>query len=134
VNERVEMYIAAHPGSPLSQLAKSISAPGAALLKPALQQQDAAAMKIIREIADDLAFALSHVVHLLHPEIIVIGGGLSLLGEDLKGPVTSALPGYLMSSFLPAPLVQIAKLGENVVPIGAIELAKFALKQNTYNL
>jgi glucokinase len=134
VNEKVERYIAANPGSLLSQLAKSVNAPGAALLKPALEQQDAAALEIIREIADDLAFAFSHLVHLLHPEIIVIGGGLSLLGEDLRLPVTSALPGYLMSSFLPAPVVQIAKLGEDVVPIGAIELAKLALKQNIYKL
>jgi glucokinase len=134
VNEKVEKYIAANPDSLLSQLAKSVKAPGAALLKPALEQQDAAAHKILSEIADDLAFALSHVVHLLHPEIIVIGGGLSLLGEDLRIPLTSALPKYLMSSFLPAPDIQIAKLGENVVPIGAIELAKLALKENTYKL
>jgi glucokinase len=134
VNEKVLRYIAAHPGCLLSELALSNSAPGATLLKPALEQQDAAAHSIISEIVDDLAFALSHLVHLLHPEIIVIGGGLSLLGEDLRIPLTSTLPGYLMSSFLPAPLVQIAKLGENVVPIGAIELAKLALKQNIYKL
>jgi aspartate kinase len=36
-----------------------------------------------KEFAQDLAFGLSHVVHLLHPEVIVLGGGLSLIGEPL---------------------------------------------------
>jgi len=134
VNEKVEKYIAAYPDSLLARLKKSDRTPAAALLKPALSQQDSAAQEIIREIADDLAFALSHLIHLLHPEIIVIGGGLSLLGEDLRLPLTAAVPGYLMHSFLPAPPVQIAQLGENVVPTGAIELAKLALKQTSYTL
>jgi glucokinase len=134
VNEKVNQYIAANPQSLLSELSKAGYAPPAALLKPALLQKDTAALKIVNEIADDLAFALSHLVHLLHPEIIVIGGGLSLLGEDLRVPVASALPGYLLSSFLPAPSIQVTKLGENVVPVGAIELAKLALKQHTYKL
>jgi glucokinase len=133
VNEKVNQYIAANPQSLLSELSKAGNVPAAALLKPALLQKDTVALKIVTEIADDLAFALSHLVHLLHPEIIVIGGGLSLLGEDLRVPVTSALPGYLLSSFLPAPSIQVTKLGENVVPVGAIELAKLALK-NTCTL
>jgi glucokinase len=134
VNEKVERYVAANPDSILSRLAKDGNVPPAALLKPALEQQDAAASEIIKEIADDLAFALSHLVHLLHPEVIVIGGGLSLLGDHLSVPVASGIQDYLMSSFLPAPLIRIAKLGEDVVPIGALELAKLALKQNTYTL
>lgn len=134
VNEKVNRYITANPQSLLSELAKTGNAPAAALLKPALLQKDTAALKIVNEIADDLAFALSHLVHLLHPEIIVIGGGLSLLGEGLRLPVTATLPGYLLSSFLPAPSIQVTKLGENVVPVGAIELAKLALKQHTHTL
>lgn len=132
VNEKVRSHINASPGSLLSQLANPGGGPEAALLKPALARGDGAALRIIGEIADDLAFALSHLVHLLHPEVIVIGGGLSLLGEELRAPVAAALPGYLMGSFLPAPFVRISELRENVVPAGAIELAKLALKQNTY--
>ncbi len=75
-------------------------------------------------VADDIAFALSHVVHLFHPDVLVIGGGLSLLGSHLQQPVAQQLPRYVMHAFLPPPPVYIAALGEQVVPIGAIELAK----------
>jgi glucokinase len=85
------------------------------------------AKKIISEAADNMAFALSHVVHLFHPEIIVIGGGLSYLGDYLLSPVRASLPGYLLKSFHPGPEIKIASLGEKVVPLGAVELARTSI-------
>ncbi|HKG05252.1 MAG TPA: ROK family protein [Pedobacter sp.] len=130
VNKTVRAYIDAHPDSLLAQLALTHNAAEAILLKPALEQQDAVAQQILHEIADNIAFALSHLVHLFHPDIIVLGGGLSLLEEKLRLPVSLALPRYLMQSFLPPPAVRISKLQENAVPVGALELAKLALKQD----
>src|SRR5438093_8933159 len=49
------------------------------------------AKRILNETAEDLAFGLSHVVHLFHPEVIVLGGGLSLVGEPLRAAVEGAL-------------------------------------------
>ena len=77
----------------------------------------------MEEVADDLAFALSHAVHLFHPEIIVVGGGLSLVGEPLRGAIAAALPAYLMDAFHPGPRVALAGLGEDSVPVGALALA-----------
>jgi glucokinase len=127
VNKKVRDYITNHPESLLAQLAGN-NAPEATLLLPALQKNDAAAQHIISSIADDLAFALAHVVHLFHPQTIIIGGGLSLLGEWLRLPVAERLPQYVMHAFLPPPLVQLTALQENVVPAGALHLAK-----TTYN-
>jgi glucokinase len=126
VNKKVREYIQLNPSGRLAQLAVNKPIPEAALLKPALEEHDLAANQIINEIADDISFALSHVVHLFHPDIIVIGGGLSLLGDHLKFPVKERLPSYLMKAFLPSPDIEIAALGENVVPVGALELAKTA--------
>ncbi|HUS03428.1 MAG TPA: ROK family protein, partial [Chitinophagaceae bacterium] len=124
VDKKIKAFIKNKPDSILAQLAPGKSAPGAGLLTQALEKNDPYAKKIIDEVSDDMAFALSHVVHLFHPDIIVIGGGLSLLKEHLRLPIIEKLPKYLMQAFLPAPPVQIASLGENVVPIGALELAK----------
>ena len=124
VNKRIRDHIENSPESTLSRLSANSSYPEATLLKPALEENDGIARKIIGEISDDLAFALSHVVHLFHPDIIVIGGGLSLLKDHLRIPVEKKLSDYVMKAFLPIPTVQIAALGENVVPVGAAELAK----------
>jgi glucokinase len=85
---------------------------------------DPAAQRILRETAEDLAFALSHVVHLFHPQIIVIGGGLSGIGEPLRVVVETALRPLMMEVFLPGPRVVLAALGEDAVPVGALEMAR----------
>jgi glucokinase len=95
----------------------------AKLLGEALAQGDATARQILTETADDLAFALSHVVHLIHPRLLVLGGGLSLLGNLLSDEVENRLSRYVMEAFQPAPKVILAKLQEDAVPTGALVLA-----------
>lgn len=92
-------------------------------LSHALATGDLAAWEILSETAQDLAFGLSHVVHLCHPAVIVLGGGLSLIGEPLRQAVSEALPGCLMEAFRPGPSVKLAALGEDAVPVGALFLA-----------
>ena len=72
---------------------------------------DPLACRVLDELAADLALALSHVVHLLHPEAIVLGGGLSLVGEPLRQAVALALPGYVMQVFHPVLAVRLALAG-----------------------
>jgi glucokinase len=91
------------------------------MLLTALEQGDADALKILNDTAADLGFGLSHAVHLFHPDIIVLGGGLSLLGEPLRVRVQNAIRANTMILFLPGPGVVIAELGELAVPVGAIE-------------
>jgi glucokinase len=61
---------------------------------------------------------------LIHPEIVVLGGGLSFLGEPLRAGVAAALERFTMQAFRPGPDVQIAALMEDVVPIGCLLAAK----------
>jgi glucokinase len=75
-------------------------------------------------LAEDLAFGLSHVVHLNHPAILILGGGLAGIGEPLRDAVAQALPPFLMEVFRPGPAVVLAALAEDAVPVGALELAR----------
>ena len=95
-------------------------------LAAAWQQDDAAAKRLLQETAEDLAFGLSHVVHLFHPEIIVLGGGLSGVGEPLRASVETALRPFTMEAFAPGQKIALAALGEDAVPVGALELARQA--------
>lgn len=89
-------------------------------LAKALEAGDGSAKTILSETAEDLAFALSHVVHLFHPEVIVLGGGLSLVGEALRGAVAEALPRFTMKVFAGTTEVRLARLGEDAVPAGCL--------------
>ncbi|HLL96705.1 MAG TPA: ROK family protein [Spirosoma sp.] len=94
----------------------------ARFLHQAYEAGDPVARMLIEQTGSVLALGLSHVVHLFHPDAIVLGGGLSLIGEPLRAAVRQALPRFVMKAFHPAPVVLLAKLGEDAVPVGALEL------------
>ena len=94
----------------------------AAFLHQAYEQGDPVARILIEQIGSVLALGLSHVVHLFHPDAIVLGGGLAGIGEPLRAAVRQALPRFVMQSFHPAPVMLLAKLGEDAVPVGALQL------------
>jgi glucokinase len=123
VDKKIRAFVKRHPKSRLGRLVGKSSGGEARYLGAALGQNDASARRILRETASDLAFGLSHVVHLFHPEIIVIGGGLALLGEPLRAAVGEALPRFVMAAFGAGPRVALAALGEDSVPVGALVLA-----------
>ena len=116
--------------NPQTAFAKRVrmDAPGgeARHLGPALAAGEEPAGRILRACAADLAFALSHVVHLAHPEIIILGGGLALIGQPLRTMVEEALPKFLMDTFQPGPSIALSSFQEDAVPVGALALAASA--------
>jgi glucokinase len=124
VDKRIRGLISREPTGVLAQLVGGQHGAEARHLGEALTRNDAAAGRILSETAEDLAFGLSHVVHLMHPQVIVLGGGLSLLGERLRSAVARALPRFVMEAFHPGPEVRLAALGEDAVPVGALALAQ----------
>jgi len=123
VDKKIRQLTASGSSSLLSQLVGETSGGEAKHLGRALQEKDAAAGRILDETAGDLAFALSHVAHLFHPEVIVLGGGLSLIGEPLRAAVARELRPLLMEVFEGGPEILLARLGEDAVPVGSLVAA-----------
>jgi len=123
VDRRIREGIQSQPGSVLAELCAGAGSGEARFLGQALDQGDALAERILQEICSDLAFGLSHVVQLFHPEVIVMGGGLAQLGNRLKDGVQRALEPNIMDVFKPGPEIRLAGLGQQVVPVGALLLA-----------
>lgn len=123
VDKRIRAAAAAEPESPLARLAGEDRSGESRHLAHALTNGDSSAWRILRETAEDLGFALSHAVHLFHPAVIVMGGGLSLVGEPLRAAVDAALRQHLMEAFQPGPALRLARLAEDAVPAGALLLA-----------
>jgi glucokinase len=129
VDKRICEAITPKAKGPLADLVRSSPRNEARHLSAALSANDPIALDILNEVTTDLAFALSHVVHLFHPEIIVLSGGLSLVGEPLRAGVREQLPQFVMEAFHPVPQIALAQLGEDAIPVGALELARNALRQ-----
>jgi glucokinase len=117
--------------NPKSWLAGKARQPdfGARYLLAAIEAGDRSAITIWKDLIANLSFALSHAIHLLHPAIIVLGGGLSLIGSRLADEIQQAIPAQIMEVFRPGPKVTIAALAEDVVPVGALLLAAQAARE-----
>ena len=124
VDQKIRAMKRSAPQGLLSRLTANLSSGEARFLAQACEGGDPDALRILNETVGDLAFGLSHVVHLFHPEVIVVGGGLSLVGEPLRAALENAIPAFVMEAFKPAPLVRLAALGEDAVTSGALLLAQ----------
>lgn len=123
IDAMVKAAVQEHPNGILAGLVAT--GPGgseARFLPPAIKQHCPDAQAILDYITTQLSWALSHVVHLFHPDIIILGGGISLIGEPLSSNINKKLPGFVMKAFHPVPQVVLAGLGEDVVPMGALAM------------
>lgn len=123
VNEKIKTLLSRDPQTILHELVKDFPGHEAKALGKALATNDASASRLLSETMNDFSFGLSHAIHLLHPDVVILGGGLSLLGEVLVREVQNHLPGYLMDAFQPGPPLRLSALQESAVPIGALALA-----------
>jgi glucokinase len=124
VDRRIRELRTKAPDTLLATLTAQETSGESKYLATALGQNDRTAIALLNEIAEDLAFGLSHVTHLFHPEVIVLGGGLSAVGEPLRAAVERALAAYIMEAFLPGPNILLSALKDDAVPVGALELAR----------
>lgn len=123
VDEKIRAHTRLQPQSLLAKLTTDFNRGQARVLAEAIEKEDDASLKILHDTVDDLAFGLSHVVHLVNPHAIILGGGLALIGEPLRAAVEQKLPGYLMDVLRPGPTIKLSALKEDAVPIGALALA-----------
>jgi glucokinase len=128
VNEKIREAVIAQPKSALAELATKNRGAEAKSLLAAMECGDTDAIGIFQGTVNDLAFGLSHVVHLFHPDTIIIGGGLSFIGETLRREVEEKLRLFIMGAFQPGPLIRLSKLKADAVPVGALILAGRLLK------
>jgi glucokinase len=85
----------------------------------AARRGDQLAADIVAEAANYLGIGLANLVNIFNPELIVIGGGLSKMGNMLLKPARKVIKGRAFQ--LPAQTVSIvrARLGSNAGIVGA---------------
>ena len=110
--------------SRMAELAGSLAAVDARTVYAAAEAGDAVARRILDETTSTLGLALANVIALFHPEMIVIGGGVSLMGPLFWDGLRAAVAQRAMPTYLASVRIERAMLGEDVVPVGALCLAQ----------
>ncbi len=91
----------------------------------AATEGDPLALELVADVGTWLGQGIADLAAVLDPEVVVVGGGVSVLDELLLGPARNrlerALPGR---GFRPAPRVVCAALGPAAGLIGAADLAR----------
>lgn len=82
------------------------------------------AKAVFDKATDALAEAITHAITLLCPQRVVIGGGVSLVGDLLFEPLRRKAEAITFAPYKGLTDIVPAELGEEVVLHGAIELAK----------
>jgi glucokinase len=89
---------------------------------------DPLAGELLAEVGTWLGQGIADLAAVLDPEVVVIGGGVSVLGETVLGPARErlerALPGR---GFRPGPRVVAAELGAQAGLVGAADLVRRAV-------
>jgi len=108
-----------HPTGRIAELAAGATPAGRHLTSAALEG-DEQARALVAEVAEWLGVGLSTLIAVLDPDVIVIGGGVSCLGDVLLRPtqraIAASLEGYDVRT--PTPIVA-AMFGENAAVVGA---------------
>ena len=94
-------------------------------LAESIEAGDAAVEQVVREAAGHIGAAVANVVHLLAPDVVVLGGGLV---EAMPGLITEAVreaaESRVMPSFAGSFQVLAAKLGDDATVLGAAAWAQ----------
>ena len=84
---------------------------------------DEVSRSILREVAWYLGIAISNVIHLLDPEIVIVGGGLAEAGDLFFEPLRESVRAHdELFQYLQIPIVPAA-LGSDAALIGAACIA-----------
>ncbi|MEO0313020.1 MAG: hypothetical protein RL140_250 [Actinomycetota bacterium] len=116
-----------------SMLAELMEANGGELkgqqVYEAINQNDPGALELLREMGIALGKTIATLAAVLDPEIVIIGGGVSLAGEKLLAPMREAYLGSLSArGFRPELKLEVAQFVNDAGVVGAADLARAALK------
>jgi len=90
---------------------------------------DATAIEVLGTLLDRLARGIAAAIVVLNPATVIIGGGLSRAGEQLRGPLEERI-----RALVPVPpRVILSRLGDEAVALGGVRLALQQVEQTLFD-
>ena len=90
----------------------------------AVLKEDVLAIEILESVGHTLGKAIAGLINMFNPEMIVIGGLLSVAGESLMLPIRTAVNKYSLMLVYKDTQIKLSTLGERAGVIGACLLAR----------
>ncbi|MEJ7648747.1 MAG: ROK family transcriptional regulator [Nakamurella sp.] len=87
---------------------------------------DVACRRVVEDAGHHLGVALSHLVNLINPEVIVLGGQLALAADVLLGPVRAALDRCALPIAVGSAELRVGALKDTADVIGALAVGETA--------
>ncbi len=85
---------------------------------------DVLAIEMVEYVASTLGKHIAGLINIFNPELVVIGGGLSMVGDFLLLPLRAAIRKYSLNLVNKDTVVRLTKLGDDVGAIGACLLGR----------
>lgn len=89
---------------------------------------DEEAKEVFDLYVDNLAIALTNFANILMPEVIILCGGITDLGEDLLKPIREKMYDCIYSRETTLPMLKLSEMGSASVLVGAGMLADYKKK------
>lgn len=89
----------------------------------AARDGDPVVLALLDEVGDRLGFALSHLVNLMNPALVVLGGNLSGAADVFLPALNRALDRHALAPLRRDLRLLVSPLGPDAVPMGGIALA-----------
>jgi transcriptional regulator of PTS gene len=87
-------------------------------------KEDMLAIELIEEVGNTLGKHIAGLINLFNPEMVIIGGAVSLTGDYLLLPIKSAVKKYSLNLVSKDTSIILSKLGDKVGVTGACMLAR----------
>ena len=95
----------------------------------AILENDEGALKLLRELGSWLGQAIGSLVAVLDPEVVVIGGGVSAVGDLLLDPIREAYLAHLPArGYRPELKITAAEFVNDAGVVGAADLVRVAFR------
>ena len=115
--------VAKHPDSPLARLVKEDPPLSAILIHEAADKGDEGARELVREAGYNLGIGLASLVNIFNPQVVVLGGGLTKMGDLYLGPMREAIQNECFPQAWRDLRIAVGELGDKAPALGAAAIA-----------
>jgi predicted NBD/HSP70 family sugar kinase len=93
-------------------------------LVEAIRKEDVLCIEILEQIGLHLGKAIAGLINIFNPELVILGGTLSLTGEYVSLPIKSAIRKHSLNLVSSDSEIKVSRLGERAGVLGACLLSR----------